>query len=341
MQQPFVKGGAITRFPALQKESDNMFDIKNEVLIAEERIRPHVRETPLDYSVALSRATKVNVFLKCENLQYTGAFKARGAINKLLSLTPSQREQGVVTASSGNHGAAVAFGLSKLNMKGVVFVPENTSTTKIDNIRNYNATLEFFGTDCMQAEIHALKYAKQHNMIYVSPYNDPQVIGGQGTIGLELARQLEMLDVVLVPVGGGGLISGIAGYLKSIKPKIKIVGCLPENSPVMFESIKAGRIIERETLPTLSDATAGGIEPDAITFDLCQKFVDDYILVSEEEIKNAIISLLKTQHLLVEGASGVALAALIKNKESFQDKNVVVVLSGANISLDTLKFILT
>jgi threonine dehydratase len=317
-----------------------MFDIKNEVLEAEKRIRSHVRETPLDYSVALSRATKTNVFLKCENLQYTGAFKVRGAINKLLSLSPSQREQGVVTASSGNHGAAVAFGLNKLNIQGKVFVPENASSTKVDNIRNYNVPLEFYGTDCMQTEIHALEYAKQHNMIYVSPYNDIQVIGGQGTIGLELTNQIDQIDVVLVPIGGGGLISGIAGYLKSVSPKTKIIGCLPENSPVMAESIKSGRIIDMETLPTLSDATAGGIEPGAITFDICKKFVDDYILVSEEEIKNAIISLIKTQHLLVEGASGVALAALLKNAQQFQGKNVVVILSGANISLETLKMIL-
>lgn len=317
-----------------------MFDIKNEVLEAEKRIRPHIRLTALDYSVALSRATKTNVFLKCENLQYTGAFKIRGAINKLLSLSPSQREQGIVTASSGNHGAAVAFSLNKLNIFGKVFVPENASPTKIDNIRNYNVPLKFYATDCMQTEIHALNYAKKHNMIYVSPYNDIQVIGGQGTIGLELTNQLGQIDVVLVPIGGGGLISGISGYLKSVSPKTKIIGCLPENSPVMAESIKSGRIINGETLPTLSDATAGGIEPGAITFEICQEFVDDYILVSEKEIKNAITSLIKTQHLLVEGASGVALAALIKNSKNFQGKNVVVILSGANISLETLKMIL-
>jgi threonine dehydratase len=318
-----------------------MLDIKNEVLAAEKRIRSHVRETPLDYSLALSRATNTNVFLKCENLQYTGAFKVRGAINKLLSLSPSQREQGVVTASSGNHGAALSFGLNKLNIRGKVFVPENASSTKIDNIRTQCVPLEFYGTDCMQTEMHALEYAEQHNMVYVSPYNDLQIIGGQGTIGLELTRQLDTVDVVLVPIGGGGLISGIAGYLKSMSPQTKIIGCLPENSPVMAESIKSGRIVDMETLPTFSDATAGGIEPGAITFDICQKCVDDYILVSEDEIKNAIISLIKTQHLLVEGASGVALAALLKNAQHFQGKNVVVLLSGANISLDTLKIILS
>ncbi len=317
-----------------------MFDIKNEVLTAGKRIRQYVKETPLDYSMALSHETKVNVFLKCENLQHTGSFKVRGAINKLLSLTPSQREQGIVTASSGNHGAAVAFGLNKLNMNGIIFVPENASSTKIDNIRNYTKDLKFYGTDCMQTELHALEYAQQHNMIYISPYNDFQVIAGQGTIGLEVVNQLDTIDAVFVVIGGGGLISGIGGYLKSVNPNIKIIGCLPENSPVMFESIKAGAIIDMETEPTLSDATAGGIEPEAITFDLCRQYVDEYILVSEEEIKNAIISMIKTQHLLIEGASGVALAALVKSSKKFQSKNAVVVLSGANISLETLKSIL-
>lgn len=318
-----------------------MFDIKNEVLTADKRIRQHIKETPLDYSVALSHETGVNVFLKCENLQHTGSFKVRGAISKLLSLTPAQQDQGIVTASSGNHGAAVAFGLNKLKMKGLVFVPENASSTKIDNIRNYTKSLKFYGTDCMQTELHALGYAQQHNMIYISPYNDFQVIAGQGTIGLELINQLDTIDVVFVTIGGGGLISGIAGYLKSINPNIKIIGCLPENSPVMSESIKAGAIIEMQTEPTLSDATAGGIEPEAITFDLCRQYVDEYILVSEDEIKNAIISMIKTQHLLIEGASGVALAALKKSSKKFQGKNAVAVLSGANISLEVLKSILT
>ncbi len=316
-----------------------MFDIKNEVLIAEKRIRQYIKETPVDYSVTLSRKTKINLFLKCENLQYTGTFKVRGAINKLLSLNLSQREQGIVTASSGNHGAAVAFGLNKLNMKGIIFVPENVSPTKVDNIRHYTSDLKFFGADCVQTEIHALEYAKQHNMIYISPYNDQQVIGGQGTIGLELVNQLDTIDAVFVPIGGGGLISGIAGYLKSVNANIKVIGCLPVNSPVMAESIKAGNIIEMETSPTLSDATAGGIEPGAITFDICRQFVDDYILVSEEEIKNAIISMIKTQHLLIEGASGVALAALLKESKKFHGKNVVIILSGENISLETLKLI--
>lgn len=311
--------------------------IKSDVVAAEKRIRSYIRKTPLDYSIALSRLTGCHVYLKCENLQYTGAFKVRGAMSKLLALTSHEREQGIVTASSGNHGAAVAFGLQKLKIRGTIFVPENAASTKIDNIRNYDPDLQFYGTDCMQTEIHAIEYAKKNNRVYISPYNDLQVIGGQGTIAIEMLEQLKKIDIICVPIGGGGLISGIAGYIKSISPHIKIVGCLPQHSPVMAECIRAGKIIEMETQPTLSDATAGGIEPNSITFDICRECVDEYCLVSEEEIKQAIISLLKTQHLLVEGAAGVALASLFKNAKKWRDKNIVIVLSGANISLDTLR----
>ncbi|RUR18245.1 threonine/serine dehydratase [Legionella sp. km535] len=317
-----------------------MLDFKKEIIAAEHRIRSSIRETPLEHSLSISKLTQTQCYLKCENLQYTGSFKVRGALNTLLSLSPEQKRQGVVTASSGNHGAAVAFGIKKLNIPGLIFVPEHVSPTKADNIRQYDAQLKLYGTDCVQAEFHAIEYATLHQKTYISPYNNAQVIAGQGTLGLELLRQLNQIDVILVPVGGGGLISGIAGFIKAVSPRTKVIGCLPEHSPVMAESIKAGTIIEMNSLPTLSDATAGGIETGAMTFNLCQRYVDDWILVSEQEISNAIITLLQTHHMLVEGASGVALAALIKNAEHFSSQNVVVVLSGANIGLDTLKTIL-
>lgn len=317
-----------------------MFDVKKEVLIAEERIRPYVRETPLDYSVVLSKMTDCEVYLKCENFQRTGAFKVRGAMNKLLALSPTELANGVVAASSGNHGAAVAFGLTQVQSKGIIFVPRNTASGKIDTLRSYNVPLELYADDCGVTEAYANDYAKQNNMTYISPYNDPQVIGGQGTIAVELMRQLDKIDVVLAPVGGGGLIAGIAGYLKSYNPSIQIIGCLPENSPVMYESIKAGHIIQMETKPTLSDATAGGIEEGAITFDLCKCFVDDYITVTENEIKEAITFLIKNNRFLVEGAAGMVLAGFLKNSKRFHKKNVVIVLSSANISLDDLKLVL-
>jgi threonine dehydratase len=317
-----------------------MLDIHSEVLHAEKRMRSAVRETPLDFSLPLSKITNLNLYLKCENLQPTGSFKVRGAFNALLSLTETQKEKGVVVASTGNHGAAIAYSLSKLNIPGIIFVPENVSLTKVENIRNYNTPLKFHGTDSVETELYALDYAKHQGMLYISPYNHPQVIGGQGTVGLEILRQLDSVDVVFVPVGGGGLIAGIAGYIKAVSPKTKIIGCLPENSPVMSESIKAGKIISMTTLPTLSDATAGGIESNSITFDLCNTYVDDFILVSEHEIQLATLAMIKTQHLLIEGAASMALASVFKCAEQYKDKNVVVVLSGSNISLETLKSII-
>jgi threonine dehydratase len=281
-----------------------------------------------------------NVYLKLENLQHTGSFKLRGAMNKLLSLSPEERAQGIVTASSGNHGAAVAYGLKCLGLPGQIFVPENASPVKVEMIWRLGAQVHYYGNDSGLTELYAREYAQQHGLVYISPYNDEQIIAGQGTIGVELARQLAQLDAIFVTIGGGGLISGIAGYLKAIKPEIKVMGCLPQNSPVMAESAKAGHIIELESLLTLSDGSAGGIEPGAITFELCQKLVDDYILVTEEEIKAAMRLIIETQHVLVEGAAGVAVAAYLKTAEQFRAQNVVIVLCGANISLEALKSIL-
>ncbi len=314
-------------------------DIHAEVTRAEERIRPYVRETPLVHSPALSQAG-ATAYLKLENIQHTGSFKVRGALNKLLSLTPEQRAQGVVTASSGNHGSGVAYGLKLLGMRGLIYVPDHASPAKVEMIRRLGAEVRHYGDDSVITEAYAREYARERDMVYVSPYNDPQVIGGQGTIAVELARQLKRIDAVFVAVGGGGLIAGIAGYLKALNPGVVVVGCLPANSPVMAESIRAGRIVDMESLPTLSDGTAGGIEPQAITFELCRQLVDDYILVTEDEITAAIRLCVETEHLLIEGAAGVAVAAYQKHAAALRDKQVAIVLCGANISCETLKSIL-
>ncbi|MFL5628242.1 MAG: threonine/serine dehydratase [Ktedonobacteraceae bacterium] len=318
-----------------------MINVLQAVLQAEHKIRPYIRETPLEYSFPLSKLTGSQVFLKLENLQYTGSFKVRGAMNALLSLTPEQRTRGVVTASSGNHGIAVAFGLHTLKIHGTVFVPEDTSSTKVAAIRNYGADIRFWSTDCVITEVYARSYAAQNDMVYISPYNNMHVVGGQGTIGVELCQQIKHVDVVLAALGGGGMISGIAEYLKSVFADAEVIGCSPENSPVMAKSVQAGQILEMESLPTLSDGTAGGVEQGAMTFPLCQRLVDDYILVSEEEILQAMRLYIETHHMLIEGAAGVPLAALLKTPERFREKTVVVVLCGANLSLETLKTILS
>jgi threonine dehydratase len=315
--------------------------ILQEIEQAEQRIRPYIRTTPLEHSLLLSRLTGGQVWLKLENFQHTGSFKVRGAMNALLSLTPEQRKNGVVTASSGNHGIAVVFGLHTLHIPGMIFTNEGTSSAKVEAIRAYDVPVHFWGTDCVVAEEHARAYAGEHDMVYISPYNDLPVIAGQGTIGVEIGQQAQgPVDVVLAALGGGGMISGIASYLKTIFPHAEIIGCSPENSAVMARSVQAGRILELESLPTLSDGTAGGVEQDAITFPLCQQLVDDYILVAEEEIRQAMRLCMQTHHMLIEGAAGVPLAALLNNVQRFRDKSVVVVLCGANVGLETLRTVL-
>lgn len=315
-------------------------NIVNEITTAEKRIRPHIRETILDYSPYYSKLAGANVYFKLENLQYTGSFKVRGAMNKVLSLTPAERARGVVTASTGNHGAATAFSLGKFDASGIVFVPQDASAGKVQAIERLGAEVRYHGDDGAVTEAHARQYARDNRLTYISPYNDPQVIGGQGTIGVELAKQLDQIDMVFVALGGGGLICGIAGYLKSTQPHARIIGCSPVNSQVMIESVKAGRILDLPSLPTLSDGTAGGVEPDSITFDLCRDLVDDYEAVTETEIKDSLRQYLQTHHMLIEGSAAVALAACVKHGDRLAGKNVVVILCGANISLETLREVL-
>jgi threonine dehydratase len=315
--------------------------LTGDVVAADQRIRPWVRETPLDYSPTLSRAWGAEVFLKLENTQITGSFKVRGAMNRLLTTPLSQRSLGVVAASTGNHGAAVAFALDTLRVPGTVFVPESASPTKLNAIRAWGAEVRAIGGDPVEAEYEARRYADAHGRVYISPYNDPAVIAGQGTIGAELARQLARIDAVVIAVGGGGLISGIAGYLKGAGRELSIVGCQPANSRVMFESIQAGYQVDIPSDPTLSDGTAGGIEADALTFPLCRALVDEWALVSEEEIAEGVRLSLDEAHQLVEGAGGMTLAAAKQVAGKFPGGNLVVVLCGANISAKDLAAILS
>jgi threonine dehydratase len=315
-------------------------NIATEVIAAEKRIRPYIRETILEYSPYYSRLAEANVHFKLENLQHTGSFKLRGAMNKMLSLTRAQRQRGIVTASTGNHGAAVAYGLGKLGAKCIVFVPDNASPGKVQAIERLGAEVHHFGDDTADAEAHARKFAKQNRLTYIPPYNDFQVIGGQGTIAVELVKELNKIDTVFIALGGGGLISGIAAYLKSIQPEMEIIGCSPQNSQVMIRSVGAGKILDLPSLPTISDGTAGGIEPGAVTFDLCRELVDDYETVTEEEIKESLRKFLQTQHMLIEGAAAVAVAAMVKRRDRLAGKNVIVIICGANISVETLRTVL-
>ncbi|MEM9772936.1 MAG: threonine/serine dehydratase [Chloroflexota bacterium] len=309
-----------------------------EILQAEDRTRQHIRETFLDFSPRFSEIVGGHVLFKLENQQHTGSFKLRGAMNRIYSLSPAEAKQGIVTASSGNHGAAVAKALTLFDTPGIVYVPVGTSKTKVENMEQYGIEVRYEGDDGVVAELAARNFANASGKTFISPYNDLQVAAGQGTCAVEIERQLsrESADYVFVAVGGGGLISGIGCYLKSVWPNVKIIGCQPAHSDVMAQSIKAGEILDLPSLPTLSDGTAGGIEPNAITFNFVQKYVDEFAIVTEKEIANAMTQYMSIHHQMIEGAAGVAVAGLLQKKAEIQGKTSVVIICGGNIGMDTL-----
>jgi threonine dehydratase len=315
-------------------------DIYAEAVKAAERIQPYIRETPLEKSSFLSQEYGNDIFLKLENWQITGSFKLRGALNKILSLKPEEQAAGIITASSGNHGSAVAHTLHQFGLKGTIFLPESASPAKLDALRVYNPEIHLFGDDCVKAENKARRTADEQDQVFISPYNDPLIVAGQGTAGLEIIQQGPKLDFIIVPVGGGGLISGVAGVLKHHWPNIEVIGAQPQNSPVMCASIHAGRIIDIPSQPTLSDGTAGGLETGSITFDICRELVDDFILIPEDEIAAALRWMLRRQHILVEGAAALPVAALLRQKERFSGKTGVLLITGSKLSLEQLKTIL-
>lgn len=314
--------------------------LHNDILEAEIRIRRLVRQTPLDRSVHFSEMTGCDVWLKLEHLQHTGSFKLRGAANKILSMFYEELERGIVTASNGNHGIAVCYAAQRVGVAPQVFMRHGVSEAKLNLIELLGGQPVFHGTDPLEAELKARETAQQSGQTFISPYNDAQVIAGQGTIGVELHQQLQDIDAVFVAVGGGGLISGIATYLKAVSPNTRIIGCWPQNSPVMHEAIKAGEIFDCPEQPTISDGTAGGLEPDSITFGMCAKLIDEHVLVTEEEIKQAMRLLIEKERWIVEGAAGVALAAFLKVREQFMGKRIVVLLCGRNIAAEKLREIL-
>ncbi|MEP7344813.1 MAG: threonine/serine dehydratase [Gemmatimonadaceae bacterium] len=312
--------------------------LREDIRAADARIRPHVRETPVERSRALEADTggaDHTVFLKLENIQHTGSFKLRGAFNKLLCLTPEQRSRGVVAASSGNHGAAIAWAADALGMRAEVFVPEQASQAKVAAIRRMGALVTLFGTDGLDTELEAREVARRRGCEYVSPYNDLEVIAGQGTLGCELQRQLPALDAIFIAVGGGGLIAGVAADLKTKWPNVSVVGCLPEASPVMARSVAAGAIVEMPSLPTLSDGTAGGIEAGSVTFPFCASLVDEWVTVTEQEIADGVRHCLTVEHVLIEGAAGVAVAGFRRRADRLRGVSAIV-LCGANISAESL-----
>jgi threonine dehydratase len=304
------------------------------------RIDGLVRKTPLDRSPRFSAATDADVWFKLENLQFTGSFKLRGATNLLLSLTAEERAQGCVAASSGNHGAGVAYAAQRLGNPAIVFVPDFTTEAKIEAIRSYGGDVRIFGSDGLDTETHARAFAASNGMEYVSPYNDPRIIAGQGTCGVEIVDELSDVDVLYIAVGGGGLVSGVASVVRERNPSVRVVGCQPRGSAVMAHSVAAGRILDEASSPTLSDGTAGGVEPDSITFELCRELIDEFVLIDEEQIAAAMRRFIDFEHHLIEGSAGVAVAAMLSEQEQNCGRTVVVLICGGNVSRNTLRQVL-
>lgn len=303
-----------------------------DIIEAESRIRPLARETPVDHSLHLSQLGDANVYLKLEHLQHTGSFKLRGATNKILSLDKEELRKGVIAASTGNHGMGVCYAARYAGTTATIYLPRDVSEQKLAVIKYLGGITVMSGGDCLEAEYRAREAAHKSGQVFISPYNDLQVIAGQGTTGLELARQLDRIDAVFIAVGGGGLIAGIATYLKSVSPHTRVIGCWPENSRALYECLRAGRIIKVSEEPTISESTAGGVEEGSITLPLCQQLIDDYALVSESEIRDAMRLILDEERWIIEGSAGVAVAAYLKERERFTGQNVAIILCGRNIS---------
>ena len=290
-----------------------------------------MRETPVELA-----HLPEPVWLKLEHLQHTGSFKFRGACNKIALLTGEQAATGVIAASNGNHGIGVAAAARARGISAEVFVSSQVAPAKAQRIEAFGARLRRAGDDPLTAELAARRAAEESGRVFISPYNDLDVAAGQGTIAVELVRQIPGLDAVFVAVGGGGLIAGIGSYLKDVSPRTEIIGCWPENSPVMLRCMEAERIVDVPEQPTLSESTAGGLESGCVTLEPCRRVIDRSVLVSEDEILAAMRLLLHTEHWVVEGAAGVALASFRKEAEQYRGKCVAVLLCGRNLSASVL-----
>lgn len=294
------------------------------------RIGSRVRLTPVEESFVLGSLTGMEVWLKLEHLQHTGSFKARGAMNRMLTLTREELARGVVTASNGNHGMAVCHAAAAAGVVPLVCLRNGVSPARVELIRRLGGEVIFHGETPLEAEVAARRLAAETGRVFISPYNDPEVIAGQGTIGVELDSQIGHLDAVFVSVGGGGLIAGVAAALRRRQPSVKIIGCWPENSPVLYECMRAGRVIEVPERPTISVSTAGGIEEGSVTLDLCRQLIDDAVLVSEDEIGQAMELVARHERWIVEGAAGVAVAGLLRYHGLTPGARVAVLLCGRN-----------
>lgn len=304
---------------------------------ARQAIAPFTRRTPLVYSNTLSTHTGVNVYLKLENQQETGAFKLRGAANRLTALTPAERQRGVITVSTGNHGRAVAYMAQRLGIRAVICVPELVLPHKVAAMRSLGAEVIIHGRTQDNAELHALTLQEAQGLTMISAFDDLHIIAGQGTIGLEILEELPQVDTVIVPLSGGGLMGGVAAALKHADPAIRLIGVSQDRGPAMALSLQAGAPVPVVEEPSLADSLLGGIGlENRYTFPLIRDLVDEVILASEEEIAAAMVHALRQEKQVVEGGGSVGIAALLANKIAPLGAHVAVVVSGGNVDMSKL-----
>ena len=307
---------------------------------AQNRIKDVVVNTPFSYAPHLSELSGCEVYLKKENLQNTGAFKLRGAYNKIATLSEAERACGVIAASAGNHAQGVAFSASKFNAKAVIVMPESTPLNKINGVRRYGAEVILKGSNYDEAYAYALEYGEKHKLTFVHPFEDEEVMAGQGTIALEILEKCEGLDAVLIPVGGGGLISGMASAFKILNPSIEVIGVSALGAPAFKNSFDLKQAVDSTSVRTIADGIAVR-DTSSVTLAIALECVNEIISVDDEEIASAILFLLERQKLVVEGAGAVGVAVLIHNKlERLKGKKVAVVLSGGNMDVTLLSVII-
>jgi len=307
----------------------------DEVRKAYDVLKDVVKLTPLERSKTFSEMSESNVYLKLENFQNTGSFKLRGAYNKIYHLSQQEKERGVVCASAGNHAQGVAYASKLLGVKSMVFMPIFTSPTKIIATKSYGATVVLEGNTYDDAFVAAKQLAEEKGMTVVPAFNDNLVIAGQGTIGIEIYEKLRDIDAVIVPVGGGGLISGIALAMKHLNPDVEVIGVEAEGAQSMKCSLEKQQIVPLKSISTIADGIAVKT-PGELTFGLVQQYVDDVLTVNDEEIARTLYLLLQRAKLVVEPAGAVALAAIVSEKIMFPGKNIVAVVSGGNVNLSLL-----
>ncbi|MFO7874933.1 MAG: threonine ammonia-lyase [Bacteroidales bacterium] len=311
----------------------------SDIIKAQLRLKGIVKNTPLERSKSFSAMTGANVFMKLENLQSTGSFKVRGAYNKLSCLSKDDLQQGVVCASAGNHAQGVAFAASTMGVRAKVFMPVFTPPLKVIATRSYGADVVLEGDTFDDAFEAAMKYKEASGATFVHPFDDPHIIAGQGTVGLELFQAMDSIQDVLVPIGGGGMIAGIAIALKEINPDIRVIGVEAAGAQSMKHSMQAGSPEKLTNMQTIADGIAVKT-PGKLTFKVAQAYLDDILVVNDAEIANTVYMLLQRAKILAEPAGVAAMAAVLHNKMNLKDRNVVAVISGGNINMGILEQIL-